>query len=154
MDRMQSDLTLPRLHCLRCQHQWVPRGGRVRICPHCKSHLWDKPKGISETKPTQKTVLETPGQRAVHQYRKSILRLATEHGARNIRIFGSVARGTDSEGSDLDFLVDMPPDHSLLDRAGLMVELRELLGRPVDVVTERSLYAPIRSKVLMEAVPL
>lgn len=102
----------------------------------------------------QSPTLETPGRRDIRRYRREILRLAARHGARNLRIFGSVARGTDSAESDLDILVDMSPDHSLLDRAGLMVELRDLLGRPVDVVTERSLYAPIRSKVLMEAIPL
>ena len=108
----------------------------------------------SRTGSAQSPTLETPGRRDIRRYRREILRLAARHGARNLRIFGSVARGTDSAESDLDILVDMSPDHSLLDRAGLMVELRDLLGRPVDVVTERSLYAPIRSKVLMEAIPL
>ena len=94
------------------------------------------------------------GQRLIRLNRTKILRLAAAHGARNVLLFGSVARGTDSADSDFDFLVDMPRDHSLLDRAELMVELRELLGRPVDVVTERNLYAPIRSRVLMDAVSL
>ena len=96
----------------------------------------------------------TSGQRIVRRNKERILQLTFKHGASNVGLFGLAARGEDLESSDLDFLVDMPIDHSLLDRAGLMVELQELLGRSVDVVTERSLYAPLRSRVLAEAVPI
>jgi len=151
---MSASLSLPRLRCLRCSHSWVPRSGKIRICPRCKSHLWDRPKGIPGTVTERSAKSESLGQRLIRLNRTKILRLAAAHGARNVLLFGSVARGTDSADSDFDFLVDMPRDHSLLDRAELMVELRELLGRPVDVVTERNLYAPIRSRVLMDAVSL
>ena len=86
--------------------------------------------------------------------RGEILRLASQHGARNVRIFGSVARGEADERSDVDLLVDLEPGRSLLDLGGLLMDLRDLLRRDVDVVTERGLKARIRSRVLQEAVPL
>lgn len=86
--------------------------------------------------------------------REDILRIAARHGARNIRIFGSVARGEADSGSDLDVLVDMEPGRSLFDLGGLLMELQELLGCRVDVVTERGLRPRIRERVLREAVPL
>ena len=86
--------------------------------------------------------------------RGEILRLAEHHGARRIRVFGSVARGDADERSDVDFLVEMEPGRSLLDMGGLLVELQALLGRPVDVVSERGLRPSIRNRVLSEAVPL
>ena len=86
--------------------------------------------------------------------RQDILRIAKKHGARNIRLFGSVARGEDDEQSDIDFLVEMEPDRSLLDRAALQLELQELLGRNVDVVSERGIKPRIRDRVLQEATTL
>jgi predicted nucleotidyltransferase len=86
--------------------------------------------------------------------REEILRAAARHGALNVRIFGSVARGDARPESDLDFLVDMEPGRSLLDLGGLLVDLEELLGRKVDVTTEKGLRARIRQRVLQEAVPL
>jgi predicted nucleotidyltransferase len=86
--------------------------------------------------------------------RSEILRLAAIHGASNVRVFGSVARGEADDRSDVDFLVDMGSGRSLLDLGGLLEDLRELLSRPVDIVTERGLKARIRDRVLREAVPL
>ncbi|MBI3272464.1 MAG: nucleotidyltransferase family protein, partial [Planctomycetes bacterium] len=86
--------------------------------------------------------------------RDEILRLAQRHGARNIRVFGSVARGEADDQSDYDFLVDLEPGRSLFDLGGLLTELSDLLGRPVDVVTEKGLRARIRERVLAEARPL
>lgn len=86
--------------------------------------------------------------------RDEILELAARHGASNVRVFGSVARGEAGDDSDIDFLVDMGSDRTLMDRGLLLLDLRELLGRPVDVVTERSLYWMLRSQVLEEARPL
>lgn len=85
--------------------------------------------------------------------REEILRLCTAYGARNVRVFGSVARGQADAHSDVDFLVEMEPGRSLFDLGGLQYELERLLGRPVDVVTERGLKARIRDRVLREAVP-
>jgi uncharacterized protein len=88
----------------------------------------------------------------VQSKREEILRVAAGHGAHNVRIFGSFARGEADEASDIDFLVEMEPGRSLLDLGGLQVELESLLGRRVDVVTVRGLKARIRSTVLREAV--
>ena len=86
--------------------------------------------------------------------REEILRIAAKHGARNVRIFGSVARGQAGAQSDLDVLVDLDPGHSLLDLGGFLMDLQELLGCKVDVVTEKGLRERIRDRVLREAVPL
>ena len=86
--------------------------------------------------------------------REEILRLATRYGAKNIRVFGSVVRGEADEQSDVDFLVEMEPGRSLLDMGGLLMDLQGLLGRKVDVVSERGLRTRIRERVLREAVPL
>jgi uncharacterized protein len=86
--------------------------------------------------------------------REEILRVAASHGARNVRIFGSVARGEADETSDIDFLVDMESDRSLLDVAALLADLRDLLGRRVDVVSEKGLYWLLKRRILKEAKPL
>ena len=90
----------------------------------------------------------------LREKREDILHIATERGAYNVRIFGSVARGEDDERSDIDFLVDMEPGRSIFDLGGLLMELQDLLGHQVDVVTERGLRARIKEEVLREAVPL
>lgn len=86
--------------------------------------------------------------------RDEILRVAQAHGARKVRVFGSVARGEATESSDIDFLVEMEPDRSLLDMAALLSDLRDLLGRRVDVVSEGGLYWLLRRRILKEAKPL
>jgi uncharacterized protein len=86
--------------------------------------------------------------------RKEILRIAARHGARHVRVFGSVVRGEDRPDSDVDFLVEMEPRRSLLDLGGLLVDLKQLLGVEVDVVTEKGLRSRIRERVLREAVAL
>jgi predicted nucleotidyltransferase len=86
--------------------------------------------------------------------RTAIVSLAEKHGARNVRVFGSVARGEADERSDIDFLVEMEPGRSLLDLGGLLMDLRDLLGREVDVVTERGLRRRIKDRVLREAITL
>jgi predicted nucleotidyltransferase len=86
--------------------------------------------------------------------RGDILRIAARHGARNVRIFGSAARGDCTARSDVDILVDLEDGRSLFDLGALLEELRQLLGREVDVVTEKGLRARIRDRVLEEAVSL
>ncbi len=86
--------------------------------------------------------------------REQILKIAAKHGARNVRVFGSVARGEADEKSDIDFLVELEPGRGLLDHAALLVELEKLLGHRVDVVTERGLRPRVRDRVLREAVAL
>ena len=90
----------------------------------------------------------------LRQKREAILRIAERHGARNVRVFGSVARDESDERSDIDFLVEMEPGRSLLDLGGLQSDLEALLGRPVDVVTEGGLKSRIRERVMNEAVPV
>jgi len=86
--------------------------------------------------------------------RDEILQIAARHGAYNVRVFGSVARGEEDDKSDVDFLVEMEKGRSLLDRAGLLVDLESLLGRKVDVATERTLRSPILERALKEAMAL
>jgi uncharacterized protein len=90
----------------------------------------------------------------LEEKRDEILRLATQYGAANVRIFGSVARNEADQDSDIDFLVDMEPGRSLLDLGGLLMELNDLLDRSVDVVTEKGLKERLRERVLHEAIPL
>ena len=86
--------------------------------------------------------------------RTQIIEIAARHGARKVRVFGSVAKGTARRGSDIDFLVDMEEGRSLLDRSALILELEHLLKRPVDVASERGLRRPIRKEVLRDAIAL
>ena len=86
--------------------------------------------------------------------RERILKTAALHGARSVRVFGSVARRQDDADSDIDFLVEMEPGRSLFDLGGLLMELEQLLNTKVDVVTEKGLKERIRERVLNEALPL
>ncbi|MBA4418277.1 MAG: nucleotidyltransferase [Syntrophus sp. (in: bacteria)] len=86
--------------------------------------------------------------------RVAILATAKRHGARHVRIFGSVARGDFDEKSDLDFLVEMEPGRSLLDRAALLLDLEKLLGCKVDVVSDKGIKSRMRERVFREVQPL
>ena len=88
------------------------------------------------------------------EQRERILEAAARHGAQNVRVFGSVARGRESAGSDVDFLVDLAPDRTLMDLGGLQMDLQDLLGGSVDVATEDLLRPEIRREVLRQAVAL
>ncbi|MFA5110597.1 MAG: nucleotidyltransferase family protein [Desulfobaccales bacterium] len=90
----------------------------------------------------------------IREKRQEILALAAKHGAYNVRIFGSVARGEADEKSDVDILVDAGPVTSSWFPAGLIIDLEELLGCEVDVVTERGLRPRIKDRVLKEAITL
>ena len=86
--------------------------------------------------------------------RETILATAARHGAGNVRVFGSVARGEADDLSDLDLLVDLDHDRSLMDMGGLLMELQAQLNAKIDIATERMLRRDIRERVLSEAVPL
>ncbi|MBE9200142.1 MULTISPECIES: nucleotidyltransferase family protein [unclassified Nodularia (in: cyanobacteria)] len=91
----------------------------------------------------------------LHEKREEILRIATQHGAYNLRLFGSVARGEETEASDIDFLIDYDLDKiSPWFPGGLISDLEHLLNRKVDIVTPNSLHDLIRDKVFHEAVYL
>ncbi|HXI41549.1 MAG TPA: nucleotidyltransferase family protein [Bryobacteraceae bacterium] len=83
-----------------------------------------------------------------------ILRIAAIYGASNVRVFGSLARGENSPSSDVDILVDLDPNRSLMDLGGLLMDLQEILPLPVDVATEDMLRPKVRARALLDAVPL
>ena len=91
---------------------------------------------------------------ALALHRAAIRQVVESHRARNARVFGSVMRGQDTDGSDLDILVDPTPETTLMDVAAIQVELQGLLGVSVDVLTPRALSDAFRSQVLSEAVPV
>lgn len=93
-------------------------------------------------------------QEIIGDKREAILALAAKYGASNVRVFGSVAEGSADEASDVDFLVDMAPGRSLFDLGGLLMDLQDLLGRKVDIVTEPGLRDRIRQSVCNQAVLL
>lgn len=90
----------------------------------------------------------------INAQRAGILDLAARHGARNVRIFGSMVHGTSGPESDVDLVVDLDEGRSLLDLGRLLMDLQDLLGRKVDIVTEQGLHWYIRDRVLKDAVRL
>jgi uncharacterized protein len=91
---------------------------------------------------------------ALPKHRETIRRLVEEAGMSNPRVFGSVLHGDDEEGSDLDILVDPAPKTSLLEVAGLKIEIEKLVGTKVDLLTPRSLPVKFRERILAEARPV
>lgn len=90
----------------------------------------------------------------LRKQRQAILELASRHGARNVRVFGSVVRGEASEASDVDLLVDMEEGRSLLDLVGFWQDVEDLLGMKVDVITDGGISPYMKAKIYAEAVPL
>lgn len=90
----------------------------------------------------------------IDAHRCEILDLAARHGVTDVRVFGSMARGDADDASDVDLLVRPLPGTSLMDLGGLLMDAQDLLGRRVDVVSERALAPQIRERVLREAQPL
>lgn len=91
---------------------------------------------------------------ALRAKREQILSIAERHGARNVRVFGSVARGEANDESDVDFLIELDLGRSLFDLGGLIADVQDFLGCSVDVVSERGLRPRFRDRVLREAIPL
>ena len=141
------DALLPEYHCHRCIYSWTPRRTPVRMCPRCKSKLWDQPRTFPIRLGTGLGIPEVLG-----AHRDRIVAIAKRYGARRVRVFGSVRRREATPRSDLDLLVDALPNASLLDHARLEAELSDLVGRRVDVVEEDSLPWSLRPQVLAEAV--
>ncbi|HEY1688504.1 MAG TPA: nucleotidyltransferase family protein [Solirubrobacteraceae bacterium] len=92
--------------------------------------------------------------RPLRERRAEILRCASEHGARNVRVFGSVARGDAQADSDIDLLVEMEPGRSLLDLVGLWQDLEDLLGTHVDVLSEGGVSPHLRDRIYADAIAL
>lgn len=147
-----EEVAIPELHCYRCGNTWTPRVRLVRICPRCKSKLWDEPKlrvprfggglGIAEV---------------LGPHRARIEQIAMRFDVREIRVFGSVARRAATPDSDVDLLVEFSRPRRAkkgLRTLDLAAELESLLHRRVDVATESSLHWWIQPQVVAEAVPL
>jgi len=103
---------------------------------------------------SETTTRRAPTFEELRARRDEILEIAARCGARNLRVFGSVVRGDADDRSDVDFLVDMDQGRSLFDMGELLMDLQNLLGVEVDVVTEKGLRERIRPRVLAEAKPL
>lgn len=97
---------------------------------------------------------DTPIGRRLRRHRRSILDAAARRGARNVRVFGSVARGEDSPSSDVDIMVDLDDNVGVVGLVGLERELSEILKRPVDVVPARSLKRDIDERVARDVIAL
>jgi predicted nucleotidyltransferase len=93
-------------------------------------------------------------EKLIREKREAVIAVAAKHGARNPRIFGSAARGEAGPESDIDILVKMEEGRSLLDLSALVLDLQDLLGVKVDVVSEDGLYWLLRRRILKEAKPL
>ena len=90
----------------------------------------------------------------VRRFRREILDLAARHGARNVRVFGSTARGVDQPDSDIDFLIDVEPGRTLLDVIAFEQDLHDLLGRKIEVLTDGGLSPYLQQRILAEAATL
>ena len=123
----------------------------VRVCPLCKSRLWNVPRTpvVPPFDPKNRAWTEI-----VVPHRGRILEVAQRHRAHNVRVFGSVRRGEASRQSDLDLLVTFDKRASLHDQIALRQELEALIGRPVDVVGDDSVHWLLRPQILAEAIPL
>ena len=93
-------------------------------------------------------------EKILEKKREEILKICAKYGAYNVRIFGSVARGEADSLSDIDILVQFEPGRTLLDHAALWLELEEVLGCKVDVISEKGLKPRVKERVLKEAIPL
>lgn len=132
----------------------VRGGGRIRL--HAASATtWRSLVGVAHVdEASQSGHTEVIEELLTDETRTAIRRLAALHGARDVRVFGSIARGDADPDSDLDLLVDFEPGRSLLDQVALRLDLEELLDRRVDVVTEAGLSRLLRRRIMGEARPL
>jgi predicted nucleotidyltransferase len=146
------DLGSGLLGCYRCAYVWRLRKSPVRICPRCKSPLWNTPK---VERPRRRARPSGAGaEEVLGPHRPLLLRLARRYGATSVRVFGSVARGEAGPASDIDLLVEFPDPPGILRRMEFEQRLEALLGRRVDMATEANLHWLIRPQVLAEAVPV
>ena len=135
----------------------VPHGGRVLKRWNLRVNVTltgDSSAGEGEGDAMAPQKVRTDLAGLLREKRKAILEIASKNGANHVRVFGSVARGEAREDSDVDFLVELDEDRSLLDHSRLILDLEELLGRKVHVLTPGSLHQVIRDQVLADARPL
>ena len=110
--------------------------------------------GVTARRHAPRGLPDTPTGRRIRRHRRKMNAAAAQRGASNLRVFGSAARGEDTEASDIDLLVDLAPGTGLLGLIGLQRELAELLGKDVDLVPASGLKADVRDVVLSEAIDL
>lgn len=103
---------------------------------------------------TRQPVGNGPAARVLAEHRQAIRAVLERHGVTNIEVFGSIARGDDGEGSDLDLLVDLPPDIGLFEFAGIQQELEEVVGMHVDLVPRSGLRERVRVRIEADLIPL
>lgn len=133
--------------CFRCGFVWSPREPEPRLCPRCKSRLWDAPK-ISAVHLGVGLGIED----IIRPKRADLARALAAHRARNPRVFGSVARREATKRSDVDLLVDFDRDASAFDQMALIGDLEDLFGRKVDVTSPGGLHWFARPQIIFEAV--
>lgn len=137
-------------HCYRCIYSWRPRTPTVRMCPRCKSKLWNTPRLVASSKlGSGQGIAEILSPR-----RSELLRLCQRFGVSRLRVFGSVARGEATELSDVDLLVEYSRPSDILERTRFRLELQRVLGRRVDLVLPETLHWAARPKALAEAVQI
>jgi predicted nucleotidyltransferase len=141
--------TVPEARCYRCVYRWTPHRLPPRICPRCKSKLWNVPKLRPVRLGRALGIKEILG-----PHRREVIAIARKHGYGHVKVFGSVRRREATSSSDVDLMVTPIRRTSLLDKAALEVEPEELLGRNVDVVYEGSLHWAMRPQAEFEAMPL
>ena len=95
-----------------------------------------------------------PRLQLLKKHRQKLLNLAQQYGAYNVRVFGSVIRGTDTEDSDVDFLMSFREGTSLFDRGGLVSDFKDFLGCDVDIVSDKTVKSSLRDEILSSAQPL
>lgn len=140
------------LGCYRCAYVWRPRKSPVRLCPRCKSRLWNAPKVARVTRRVADPSRGVAG--IIGPHRVQLARLAREFQATDLRIFGSVARGEATPQSDVDLLVKFRRPIGLLRRIEFQERAEKILGHPVDLATEGNLHWLARPQILAEAVSL
>ena len=130
-------IDLPILHCFRCGNVWTPVKRLVRRCPRCKSLYWDEPKIRVPSGGRGLGIAQVLG-----PYRRGIERVAKRYGVRELRVFGSVARGEATASSDVDLLVEFlrSPRGADNRRYRMSRDLKRLLGREVDLVVDENLH--------------
>ncbi|HUZ79098.1 MAG TPA: nucleotidyltransferase family protein [Thermoplasmata archaeon] len=133
--------------CFRCACVWVPREVEPRLCPRCKSRLWDAPVIRPVRRGTGLGVDDI-----IKPKREEMSKVLTRHKARNPKVFGSIARGEGTKDSDLDLLVEFDASASAFDQVALINDLEDVFGRRVDIAEPGGLHWLIRPQILFEAV--
>jgi uncharacterized protein len=149
---MMPDLGAGLLGCYRCGYVWRFRKSPVSTCPHCKSLRWDSSRAHRLRPSSSRKGMGISA--VIGPRRRALLSLATRFGARDVRVFGSVARGEAGPKSDIDLLVRFDEPVGLFGRIEFQRLAEGLLGRKVDIASERNLHWLIRPEVLAEAVPV